>query len=151
MNYPYIQKQPQWQPKWLWLLLVVALLMLWVRMARAEEINLTASWYSIESLKREGTYKYSNGRCADGSIFKDENYSCAIYGYKFGTILKVTNLKTGASVQVMVTDRIGKRFKGKRIDLTPIAFKAISGKQGLKEGLLKVKIEVLKLTKGGDK
>ena len=141
MNYPYIQKQPQWQPKWLWLLLVVALLMLWVRMARAEEIYLTASWYSIESLKKEGTYKHSKGVMANGEKFADEKNTCATRDYELGNYLKITNNETGKSVIVKVTDRISKRFRGKRIDLSKKAFAQIAN---LKSGLVKVKVERIK-------
>ena len=145
----FYQPTPKF-PKWLfWLifsiLLIIAILWLCVYLfpdiEASESIILTASWYSVDSLKKEGTYKYSKGVCADGSIFNDENYTCAVSGYKFGTILKVTNLKTGASVQVMVTDRIGKRFAKTRIDLSVKAFSILAS---LSEGIIQVKIERIK-------
>ena len=142
MNYP-LQRQPYNPFNLIWIILAILIFLLTgvINRVRAEEIYLTASWYSLQSLKDEGTYKLTKGRCADGSMFKDEGYSCAVYGYKFGTILKVTNIKTSASVQVVVKDRIGKRFKGRRIDLSKFAFQKICD---LDKGLCKVKVEVLR-------
>lgn len=102
---------------------------------------LTASWYSVESLKKEGTFKYSKGRCADGSLFKDNNLTAASRDYSLGAILRVTNLQNGKQVTVRVTDRIGKRFKGKRIDLSKLAFSRISK---LEIGIVAVKVEVIR-------
>jgi rare lipoprotein A len=107
----------------------------------AQEIIGYASWYSIESCKREGT----SGIMANGKELKDEDYTCAIWGQKFGTIFKVTNLKTGVSVQVVVTDRgPAKRLvkKGHIIDLSKMAFSRIAK---LERGIVEVKIETIKL------
>jgi len=98
-----------------------------------------ASFYTVKSCLKE------SGQCtmANGKELRDENYTCAIWDYKFGTILKVTNLKTGASVQVMVTDRgPAKRLvkQGRIIDLSRAAFKKIAN---LDDGIAQVEIEVL--------
>lgn len=117
--------------------------MVWIGMAGASEPIYTASWYSVASCKREG----SSGIMANGRRLNDENYTCAIWDYKFGTILKVINLKTGASVQVMVTDRgPAKRLvkKGRIIDLSKGAFAQIAN---LKQGIIPIKVEVIKLSK----
>jgi len=111
-------------------------------MAYASEM--TASWYSIQSLKKEGTYKHSRGVMANGKKFEEETFTCATRIYPLGTKLKITNRINRKSVCVIVSDRIGKKFAQTRIDLSPIAFKAISGKQGLSEGLIKVKVERIK-------
>jgi rare lipoprotein A len=108
--------------------------------ARAESINLTASWYSIDSLKKEGTYKYSKGVMANGQKFRNEGFTCASRDYELKTILKITNLDNGKSVSVRVSDKINKRFKGKRIDLSKLAFSRIAE---LKKGIVPVKVEVL--------
>lgn len=97
---------------------------------------LKASWYSIQSLKDEGTFKYSKGVMANGKLFNENALTCACRMYNLGDLLVITNLQNNKSVTVRVTDRIGKRFAQTRIDLTPVAFKTISGKQGLKKGLL---------------
>jgi rare lipoprotein A len=85
-----------------------------------------ASWYSVQSLKNEGTYKYSKGVMANGTLFVDDNLTCATRLYPLGTILRITNLDTKRSVEVKVTDRIGKRFTYKRIDLSKGAFSKIA-------------------------
>ena len=145
----FYQPKPKF-PKWLfWLILlgvisaIIAIpwLCIWLfipDIEASEPITLTASWYSISSLHRDGQWKITHGRCADGSLFKDENYTCAVYGYKFGTILKVTNIKTGASVQVVVTDRISKRFAKTRIDLSVKAFSILAP---LSQGIIQVEVE----------
>ena len=118
---------------------IVVYLWLFIPDAEAKEIG-QASWYSVASCKQEGT----SGIMANGKELKDEDYTCAIWGQKFGTIIKVTNIKTGASVQVMVTDRgPAKRLvkKGRIIDLSKSAFQKICD---LEKGLCEVRIEVLK-------
>lgn len=94
--------------------------------AQAEIITLTASWYSVQSLKDEGTYKYSQGRMANGKFFNDDAFTCASRDWSIGTRLLVRNKANGKEVRVVVTDRIGKRFKGKRIDLSKRAFGQIA-------------------------
>jgi rare lipoprotein A len=107
--------------------------------ARAE--TLTASWYSIQSLKKEGTYKYSKGVMANGNIFMDNNLTCATRLFPLGSLLRITRIKTKTSVVVLVTDRIGKRFAKKRIDLSKLAFSRIAE---LKTGIVAVKVEKIK-------
>lgn len=108
---------------------------------RAETITLTASWYSLESLKKEGTYAYSHGRMANGETFLEDELTCACRLYPLGTRLKITSIKTGKSVYVWVTDRIGKRFATSRIDLSKYAFSRIAD---LKQGIIKIKVEEVK-------
>jgi len=82
---------------------------------------------------------------ASGKELDDEDYTCAIWDYKFGTVLKVTNLETGASVQVTVTDRgpSKKLYKEKNriIDLSKRAFSTIAS---LSQGVTKVQIAEVK-------
>lgn len=108
--------------------------------ARAEEVILKASWYSVESLKKEGTWKTSKGRMANNEIFNDNLMCCANRLYPLGTMLRVTNLASGKSVIVRTTDRIGKRFARTRIDLSKSAFEKICD---LDKGLCKVMVEVI--------
>ena len=99
----------------------------------------TASWYSVESCKREGT----SGICANGEVLDDEAYTCAVWDKKFGTKLKVTNLENGLSVIVVVKDRgPAKRLvrQGRTIDLSKAAFRAIAN---LKSGIIQIKVEAL--------
>jgi rare lipoprotein A len=101
---------------------------------------LKASWYSEESLKREGTWKTSQGVMANGKKFNEKAFTCACRLYPLGTKLCITNIDTGNKVVVEVTDRIGKRFANSRIDLSKHAFEAIGE---LKQGLINIKVEVI--------
>lgn len=103
--------------------------------------TLKASWYDTASLIKEGTWKHSQGRMANGQLFKDDSYICASRLHKLGTMLRVTNTKNNKSVTVKVTDRIGKRFAATRIDLSKRAFMEIAD---YKSGIVEVQIEVLK-------
>ncbi len=102
--------------------------------------ELTASWYSIQSLKQEGTYKYTKGVMANGEKFDDNLMCCANRLWPLGSMLRVTNLESGKSVIVKTTDRIGKRFANTRIDLSKRAFAQIAN---LEQGIVKVKVEVI--------
>ena len=102
--------------------------------------TLTASWYSYESCIKEGT----SGIMANGEVMKNENLTCAAWGYRFGTVLLVTNLSNGRTVEVKVTDRgPSKRLvkKGRVVDLSKAAFNKIAP---LGEGVIKVSIKVVK-------
>jgi rare lipoprotein A (peptidoglycan hydrolase) len=101
--------------------------------------ELKASWYSVESLKREGTWKYSKGVMANGQQFSDDGLTCASCDFRLGTMLLVSSM--GKSVRVKVTDRTNKRFKGKRIDLSKMAFSRISK---LEKGLIPITVSQIK-------
>jgi len=113
--------------------------------AFAEHITLKASWYSIESLKKEGTYAYSKGIQANGKLFDENALTCASCDFPLKTKLRVTTIKAPKkSVIVEVTDRTARRFKGKRIDLSRAAMEALGGKQALIQGLIEVSIKEIK-------
>jgi rare lipoprotein A len=77
---------------------------------------------------------------ANGERYNKMGLTAAHRSFKFGTRVKVTNLKTGKSVIVRVNDR-GPFVKGRIIDLSLGAARVI----GLnKSGVAKVKINVLK-------
>lgn len=121
-----------------WFLVVSAILGLIFSCKLAHASEIKASWYSIESLKKEGTWKTSKGVMANGEAFKEEEFTCATRLWKLGTYLQIT--KGNLSVIVKVTDRIGKRFAKKRIDLSKSAFQQITD---LKEGLISVEVRKL--------
>ena len=101
--------------------------------ARAE----TASYYTYESCKREGT---SGIWTASGERFNENDLTCASWDYPFGTKVKVTNISNGKSVICLVNDRgPNKRLynKGRKIDLSKGAFEKIAD---LREGVIKVNI-----------
>lgn len=106
--------------------------------AHAEPVRLTASWYSIASLKKEGTFKYSKGVMANGELFSDTEYTAASRMYPLGSFVSVTNIANGKSVKVRITDRIGKRFAATRIDLSAGAFGRIANH---KSGVIQVLVE----------
>jgi hypothetical protein len=120
------------------LLTALFILVLWPHKAHAESIPLKASWYSTESLKREGTWAYSKGRMANGHIFNDNKYTCATRLFPLGSMVRVTNSISKSFVDVKVTDRIGKRFAKTRIDLSKKAFEKLAD---LNDGLINVVIE----------
>lgn len=77
---------------------------------------------------------------ANGERYNKMGLTAAHRSFKFGTRVKVTNLKTGKSVIVRVNDR-GPFVKGRIIDLSLGAARVI----GLnKSGVAKVKISVVK-------
>jgi len=96
----------------------------------------TASWYSKAScLKESGQFIMANGKELD-----DAKFTCASWDYKFGTILKITNLQNGKSILVKTTDRgpIKKlRQQGRIVDLSRAAFSAIAD---LKQGVIPVEV-----------
>ena len=83
--------------------------------------------------------KFDGKRTASGQIFRSNQLTAAHRTHRFGTRLKVTNLKNGKSVIVIVNDR-GPFVKGRIIDLS----KAAARKIGI-HGLGKVKIEKIQL------
>lgn len=77
---------------------------------------------------------------ANGERFNKLGLTAAHRSLKFGTRVKVTNIKTGKSVIVRINDR-GPFIKGRIIDLSLGAARVI----GLnKSGVARVKIAVLK-------
>jgi rare lipoprotein A (peptidoglycan hydrolase) len=106
--------------------------------SNAYAINLTASWYSIQSLKKEGTYKTSKGVMANGKLFNDNAMVCANRIFPMGSLLRVTNLKNNLSVIVRTTDRIGIRFAKSRIDLSKGAFSRIAD---CEQGIVSCRVE----------
>lgn len=104
---------------------------------------LQASWYSVESLKEEGTWRYSHGTMANGEQFRDNGLTAASCDYPIGSVLRVCRYggMDNRSVVVTVTDKTNKRFKGKRIDLSKRAFAQIAD---LEQGVIQVRVEKVK-------
>lgn len=96
------------------------------------------------SITAYATYYHRGGsKTANGDVFRPyHNLTCAAHHkYPFGTKLRITNIETGKSVVVTVTDR-GAYYKKKSrendIDLTHFAFSKIAKHS---TGRVKVKIE----------
>lgn len=91
----------------------------------------TATYYG-------NTYKTVR-HTANGDVFDKNAMTCAApKHYKFGTMLKVTNVNNGKSVTVRVNDR--GRFGNKTIDLTHGAFGKIANHRS---GRIKVNVKVV--------
>jgi rare lipoprotein A len=97
--------------------------------AEGNEIGI-ASFYSTKT----GT------KTASGIKLKDNEYTAAHRTLKFGTKVKVTNLRNKKSIVVTITDR-GPFIKGRIIDVTRAGAKALGFYE---RGLDTVKIEVVK-------
>lgn len=125
---------------------VICLIVLCFLWAGAGQSNsLTASWYSVESCRREGT----SGIMANGEKLNDSAYTAASWDYSFGTLVEVKNLENGKMVRVKITDRGPSRRlyrQGRVIDLSRAAFSAIAV---LRRGVVPVSIKVVKMIKEG--
>jgi rare lipoprotein A len=99
----------------------------------------------IDSVKSEiGTAsyyakKFEGRKCSSGQKFRHDSLTAAHKTLKFGTKVKVTNLKNDSIVFVTINDRLPKKSK-RKIDLTLRAAKQLNF---VRSGLTKVKIEVL--------
>ena len=100
----------------------------------------TASYYGLND-------GFDGKKAANGEIFHKDGLTAAHKSLPFGTILKVTFLKTGKSVNVRIIDR-GPYIAGRDIDLSYGA----AVKLGLvKYGIGKVKVTVIKWGTGETK
>ena len=67
---------------------------------------------------------YSGGRTANGERAAANHLTAAHRSLPFGTMVKVTNRRTGHSVVVRINDR-GPFVRGRVIDVTPAAARAL--------------------------
>ena len=99
-----------------------------------------ASWYGAPYHKR---------RSANGEVYDMHALTAAHRTLPMNSIVRVTNLKTGNSTLVRITDR-GPFVPGRVIDLSAAAAKEVNA---WREGLVRVRLEVLQapvpLDKGG--
>jgi rare lipoprotein A len=90
-----------------------------------------ASWYGPP---------YHNRRGSNGEIYNMHALTAAHRTLPLGSIVRVTNLKTGNSTLVRITDR-GPFIEGRIVDLSLAAAKKVDVWQA---GLAKVRVDVLK-------
>ena len=95
----------------------------------ATEVGL-ASWYGPP---------YHNRRGSNGQIYNMHAMTAAHRTYPLGSIVRVTNVKTGSAAVVRITDR-GPFIRGRIIDLSLAAAEKLDVK---KPGVAKVKIELM--------
>ena len=91
----------------------------------------TASYYSDE---------FNGRKTANGEIYDMNALTAAHPSYPFNTLVRVTNVINGKSVDVRINDRMP-QFKNRIIDLSLAAAEKIGM---IKDGIQKVIIEVLK-------
>lgn len=83
--------------------------------------------------------KFNGRRTTSGEIFQNDKLTAAHKTLKFGTYVKVRNLKNDSTVIVKVNDRLPKKSK-RSIDLS---YKAAKQLNFISAGLTKVEITVL--------
>ena len=106
--------------------------------------SLSAEVYREKALVSYYAGDFHGKKTSNGEYFNMNDYTCANKSLPFNTILKVTNLSNGLSVQVRVNDR-GPFVTGRELDLS----KAAAQKIGIiKSGTTYVIIEIVK--KGPD-
>lgn len=86
--------------------------------------------------------KFNGRRTASGDIFDNQKLTAAHRKFEFGTKLKVTNIKNGKSVVVLINDR-GPYAHGRIIDLSKQAAQQLDF---IKEGVADVLIEKIEST-----
>ena len=97
-----------------------------------------ASWYGPP---------YHNRRGSNGEIYNMHAMTAAHRTLPLGSIVRVTNVKTGHSAVVRITDR-GPFIEGRVLDLSLAAAKAVDVWQ---PGVAQVRLDVLKTPSGLDK
>lgn len=107
------------------------------RRGKADELQLrgVASWYGEE---------FAGRTTANGEIFDPLQLTAAHRTLPFGTVLDVTNRKTGQSVRVRINDR-GPYIENRLIDLSWAAAKEIGM---VEEGVGEVELAVVRMGEG---
>jgi rare lipoprotein A len=93
-----------------------------------------ATWY---------TAPYKGRKAANGQVFDERALTAAHRTLPMGSLVKVTNLRTGQSSAMRITDR-GPFIDGRVLDLTPASAKAVGV---YRAGLDEVRIEVYQTPK----
>lgn len=101
--------------------------------------------YSQPYFTQEGVASWYGGRwigrkTANGEIYHAGDFTAAHRTLPFGTILRVTDLKTGKSVMVRVNNR-GPYVRGRILDLSVAAARELGTYH---RGIAKVRIEAVK-------
>ena len=91
----------------------------------------TASFYADE---------FDGKKTANGEVYDMNDLTAAHPSLPFNTIVKVTNLSNGRSIEVRINDRMP-QFKGRIIDLSLEAARRI---EMINMGIQEVKLEVIK-------
>lgn len=106
----------------------------------AEKASIKTSKFKENVLTSYYHNKFNGRRTASGTKFDNTKMTAAHRKFAFGTKVLVTNPKTNKSVVVTINDR-GPFTKGREIDISQAAFKAIGG--NLSSGTLRVNLEII--------
>jgi rare lipoprotein A len=86
----------------------------------------------------------NGGKTADGGRLNNAKLTAAHRSYPFGTVVRVTRVKTGKFVEVRVTDRLpSTRTNNKLGIIIDLTHAAASKLDMMRDGRVKVKVEVL--------
>ena len=117
------------------------------KVASIEEETVTADRTLVKFIDK-GTMKaswYGPGfhgqKTANGEIYDQMAFTAAHKSLKFGTLLKITNLKNNNSVVVRINDR-GPYIHGRDLDLSKAAALELGF---LRKGVSKIKVEEIKI------
>jgi rare lipoprotein A len=110
-----------------------------IRIERPVEVP--AKTYIILNEKAKASYYWQGPKTANGEKFFPDGISCAHRTLPFNTIVRVTNLNNGKSVECRINDRGPAKWTKKEIDLSRGAARELDY---LKQGITDVKIEVVK-------
>jgi len=94
--------------------------------------TMKASWYGPG---------FHGHKTANGEIYDQMSFTAAHKSLKFGTLLKVTNLKNDKSVVVRINDR-GPYIHGRDLDLSKAAALELGF---IRKGVSKIKVEEIKI------
>lgn len=94
--------------------------------------SMKASWYGPG---------FHGRKTANGEVYNQNSFTAAHKSLKFGTLLKITNLKNNKSVVIRINDR-GPYIHGRDLDLS----KAAASELGMvRKGVAKLKVEEIKI------
>ena len=110
-----------------------------------------ASWYDREScIKESGQAIMANLQPLDDNAMTCALWITGKHGRPLlpdGRLVKITSVQDGCSFYVAWTDNgpgCVPRSEGVICDLTPRAMRALAGEDGIREGRVKVKVEMMK-------
>ena len=83
--------------------------------------------------------KFNGRKTASGEIFSNRKLTAAHRTLPFGTIVQVTNLRTGKSVEVRINDR-GPFHSSRALDLSKAAFDSIGN---IAKGTMPIEYEIV--------
>jgi rare lipoprotein A (peptidoglycan hydrolase) len=104
--------------------------------------NVNVKYYDLGIIKASWYGPRFHGRLtANGEKYDQMGYTAAHKSLPFGTLLKLTNLKTNKSIVVRINDR-GPYIPGRKIDLS----KKVAMELGaFKHGVVTLKVEKIKI------